>query len=144
MTETPSQFLNLRKSSLQRRWARFLQWANRVRLRTKLEILFAISSIVLGTMTAYVFYKSAGPLEIENKTFNVLLYISAGVLLMFFALVGHRIFGLLKGGGGQLQGKIITFSGLMAVIPVVVLAVFSGLIFERGMESWFQTRYAPR
>ena len=122
---------------MQRRWARFLQWAARNRLRTKLEILFAVVSIVLGALTAYVFYQSAGALDIDNKTFNVLLYLSAGVLLMFFALVGHRIFALFKGGGGKLQGRIITFSGLMAVVPVLVLAIFSGLVFEKGMASWF-------
>ena len=140
MTETQSQFLNLRKSALQRKWARFLQWARRIRLRTKLEIFFAIISLFLGTATAYVFYQSAGQINLENNAFDTLLPISAGVLLIFVALVGHRIFALFKAGGGQLQGKIITFSGLMAVIPVVVLAIFSGLIFERGMVSWFSDR----
>jgi len=140
MTEVRSQFLNLRKSALQRKWARFLQWARIYRLRTKLEIFFAVTSIVLGAGTAYVFYKSAGPIDLESNTFKILAQISAGFLLMFAALVGHRVLNLFKAGGGVLQGKIITFSGLLAVVPVFVLAIFSGLVFERGMESWFSDR----
>jgi len=140
MTELQSQFLNLRKSGLQRKWAKFLQWARIYRLRTKLEIFFAVISIILGTVTAYVFYKSAGPIDLESNTFKVLAQISAGFLLVFVALVGHRVFELFRAGGGILQGKIITFSGVLAVVPVVVLALFSGFVFERGMESWFSDR----
>ncbi|MEE8295885.1 MAG: PAS domain-containing sensor histidine kinase, partial [Sphingomonadales bacterium] len=64
-------------------------------------------------------------------------YLTLGFLLIFAGFVGHRIVGLFFGKSGKLQGRFITYFGLMAVVPVIVLALFSGFILERGMKNWF-------
>ncbi|TDI62976.1 MAG: PAS domain-containing sensor histidine kinase [Alphaproteobacteria bacterium] len=143
MNEINSQFSNLRNSALHRQWARILQWARRVRLRVKLEIVLAGISLLLATVTAIIFYGKAGPFDLAEGNFKILLLASIAFLLIFSGLIGHRVVGLFqqkKVGSGQLQGKIITYFGLMAVIPVIILAIFSALIIERGMQSWFSDR----
>lgn len=137
MKKSTTKFQSLRKSPLARQWGHFLKWADKVNLRAWFEVGLAALTFILAGVTAYYFYQRAGPFGLIEGNFELLLYVTLGVLLIFAGFVGHRIVGLFVGKGGKLQGRFITYFGLMAIIPVIVLAVFSGLILKQGMENWF-------
>lgn len=137
MKKSSTKFKSLRKSSAARQWGHFLKWADRANLRAWFEVALAILTFGLSGLTAYYFYQRAGPFALIEGEFKLLLFITIGVMLVFAGLVGHRLVGLFFGKGGRLQGRFITYFGLMAVIPVIVLAVFSGFVLERGLQNWF-------
>lgn len=109
-------------------------------MRAWFEVGLAALTFSLAGATAYFFYQRAGPFGLIEGNFELLLYVTLGVLLIFAGFVGHRIVGLFVGKSGKLQARFITYFGLMAIIPVVVLAVFSGYILEKGMQNWFSDR----
>ena len=144
MTDSTNLFLQMRKSAAQRHWAHFLKWASKVRFLGKIEITLAVASLLLAGLTGYFFYQNADPLVLGGETFDSLFQILIVVLLILSAFMAHRFVRMFqrrrKESGGKLEGRIVFYFGLITVIPIIVLAVFSVLILERGMQSWFSER----
>lgn len=144
MTDSSNQFLQMRKSAAQRQWARFLKWARNVRFLKKIELTLALASLLLAGLTAYFFYQNADPLALGGEAFDSLFHTLVIVLLIFSTFMAYRFVRLFRGrrqeSGGKLEGRIVFYFGVITVVPVIVLAVFSVLILERGMQSWFSER----
>ena len=45
-----------------------------------------------------------------------------------------------KQAGSKLQTKIISVFATVAVIPVLIVAIFAVIFFEKGIEGWFSKR----
>ena len=74
-----------------------------------------------------------------------LLYLDLALLLILAAVVAERLFevwarqrrGL---AGSRLQVRLVGLFGLIAVLPTIIVAVFSYLFFSFGVESWFSDK----
>ena len=73
------------------------------------------------------------------------------VLLMALALLNiRRVFSVLRGSkriekqkkaaGVRIQTRLVMIFGFLALIPALLMAVFSVLFFHYGIQSWFNER----
>ena len=102
---------------------------------------FAIASGV-GT---YMTFANAGPAGPDPKVVIGVLYLNLTLLLMLGALVAQRLVGLWvqrrQGlAGSQLHARLVMLFSVVAVTPTIVVAVFSVLLFDFGIRSWFSER----
>ena len=86
----------------------------------------------------------------ESDTFNVLtvvslLYIDGILMLLLCIVVGRRLYLLWRerkrrATGSGLQGRLVTVFSFVAVTPAILVAVFSALFLNHGLEVWFSER----
>ncbi|MBW7849167.1 MAG: PAS domain-containing sensor histidine kinase [Rhodospirillales bacterium] len=125
-------------------WQRFLLWSRRVDLPRKLAVTLAVAAIISGTAT-YVAL-TPGPLDSQDPTkVIVLLNIDLILLLLLGAVVARRIALLWTerrsgSAGSKLHGRLVVLFSLVAVTPAILVAVFSALFFNIGVEAWFNER----
>ncbi|MBF0561840.1 MAG: PAS domain-containing sensor histidine kinase [Alphaproteobacteria bacterium] len=131
-------------SSPQSPFSRLRAWSVRVRLTRHLAVALTIAALVFGMATGAVLMKS-GPAGPSATTVLVLLNLDLSVLLMLGVLIARRITLVWAerrrgGAGSRLHVRfVVLFSG-MAVAPAILVAVFSILFFNIGLESWFSAR----
>ena len=113
-------------------------------LAKKLFLAFTVLAIGSGIGTYTVFAKAgaAGPnpnLVIAFLYLNLVLMLVIGVLVAYrlVRLWSQRRQGL---AGTQLHTRLVMLFSFVAVIPTIVVAVFSVLLFDFGMRSWFSER----
>ena len=127
-----------------RLFQRFRLWSRRVGLNRKLGfVLAALASIsgvaTLATMTGALSYGSG------SKAILYLLYVDAVLLLLLGAVVARRLVAVWterqrgKAGSG-LHTRLVVLFSLVAVTPAILVAVFSSLFLNYGMEHWFSQR----
>jgi two-component system, NtrC family, nitrogen regulation sensor histidine kinase NtrY len=72
----------------------------------------------------------------------ILLAISGLVIIYLFATVWARLANLARAGreaqtGAKLHLRFVSLFALTSVIPAIVIALFSGLTIQRGVQAWF-------
>ncbi len=113
------------------------------RTRT-LILLLALVSLVTVIACYISITRHAGYIAPDNTT--ILLMIVMGLLSLIFAgIVTTRAIKLwlsLKNGsaGSRLQTRLVTVFSIIAILPTVVVSVFSALFFNLGIQSWFDER----
>jgi two-component system, NtrC family, nitrogen regulation sensor histidine kinase NtrY len=123
---------------------RVRMWAGRIGLWHKLAIALAAAALASGVAT-YLAATAAPPFARKPGAVLSLLNLDAGLLLALGALVAARLLevwaerrrGL---AGSRLQIRLVVLFGLIAVIPTVIVALFSYLFFSYGVEAWFSAR----
>ncbi|MCH8862880.1 MAG: PAS domain-containing sensor histidine kinase [Proteobacteria bacterium] len=122
-----------------------MRWSRRVGLARKLEIgLFGLALISLVATFAALSIKSS-PMGVTSGTVGALL-VADGVLgLAMGALVARRLVKLWvarKEGlaGSKLLGKMVGFFSFIAVVPTIIMVIFSAVYLQFGIESWFSDK----
>lgn len=73
-----------------------------------------------------------------------LMYINLGLLVAVIAFVGWRILRMwrtLKAeSGSRLQKRILVLFSVVAIVPTIIVSVFSALFFNFGIQTWFNDR----
>jgi two-component system nitrogen regulation sensor histidine kinase NtrY len=119
-------------------------WAGRIGLWHKLAIGLAVAA--LGSGLATYMAATGSPLFITRPgAVPTLLNLDLVLLLALGALIASRLLqvwaerrrGL---AGSRLQIRLVVLFGLIAVIPTIIVAIFSYLFFTYGVESWFSER----
>jgi two-component system, NtrC family, nitrogen regulation sensor histidine kinase NtrY len=116
-------------------------WAGRVALGRKIAIALAIPALASGVAT-YLALTGAPPFGPHPNAVLSLLNLDLVLLLALGAVVAKRLFevwaerrrGL---AGSRLQIRLVVLFSLIAVMPTIIVAVFSYLFFSFGIESWF-------
>ena len=113
-------------------------------LPRKLFLAFIILALGSGVATYTVFAKAgaAGP---DPNLVIAFLYLNLTLMLVIGVLVAHRLVRLWSRrrrgvAGTQLHTRLVMLFSFVAVIPTIVVAVFSVLLFDFGMRSWFSER----
>ncbi len=113
-------------------------------LPRKLFIIFTVLAIGSGIATYTVFARAgvAGP---DPNLVIAFLYLNLTLMLVIGVLVAHRLVRLWSRrrqgvAGTQLHTRLVMLFSFVAVIPTIVVAVFSVLLFDFGMRSWFSER----
>jgi two-component system nitrogen regulation sensor histidine kinase NtrY len=122
---------------------RFLDWARRTGLSRKLAIALAVAAVASGAATYGVITDSG--FAPNPRTVLFLLILDLILLLLLGAVVAWRIVRLWaerrRGmAGSKLHVELVVLFSALAVAPTVVMAVFSTLFFNLGVEAWFSER----
>ena len=87
---------------------------------------------------------STGPLGPASQLILTVLGFNLVVILGLMLVVFLRFFALLdardRDPGARLQVRFVTLFALAAVAPAVVVALFYGVLVNRGVENWFSKR----
>jgi two-component system, NtrC family, nitrogen regulation sensor histidine kinase NtrY len=119
-------------------------WAGGFGLWRKIAIALAAAATASGIAT-YLALTGAPPFGPRPGVVLTLLNLDLALLLILAALVAKRLFevwarrrrGL---AGSRLQVRLVGLFGLIAVLPTIIVAVFSYLFFSFGVESWFSDK----
>jgi len=129
-----------------RRWARFMLWARRLKLAGRIELLLSVLAVISAVATYIAMSQKAAPFDVASgKTMRVLLGINLALLLALGVAIGRwfiRLWISRKGmeAGSRLHTKVTGFFILIAVIPPIIMTVFSVLFLEFGIQSWFSEK----
>ena len=119
-------------------------WAGGIGLWRKIAIALAAAALASGIAT-YLALTGAPPFGPRPGVVLTLLNLDLALLLILAAVVAKRLFevwarrrrGL---AGSRLQVRLVGLFGLIAVLPTIIVAVFSYLFFTFGVESWFSDK----
>ena len=119
-------------------------WIARVALGRTVALLLAILSVASGIATYIVLTQSA-PFGPDPDTVLILVNVDLALLLMLGAVVARRIVALWAArrrgsAGSRLHVRLVVLFSLVAVMPAIVVAVFSVIFFNVGIQSWFSDR----
>lgn len=129
-----------------RRWARFLLWSRRMKLGGRFELFLAVLSIISAIATFLALSRGAAPSEItEGNLVQILLRVN-GILLICLAAILCRWFLRLwvarrsSAPGSRLHTRVTGVFIAIAVVPPIVMAIFSALFLEFGLQTWFSDK----
>ncbi len=125
-------------------YRRFAAWGRRVNLERKLAIALLVAAVCSGTVT---FGAMTGnlPRALDPQSVLLLLNLDLVLLLALSTLIARRLVILWaahkKGlAGAHLHVRLVALFSLIAVTPTIVLATFSVLLFDFGLQGWFSDR----
>ena len=125
-------------------WLSGYNWVREANLSRKLFVVIAILVLCsgLGTYTVFAQADAAGP---DPKLVIACLYINLGLMLILGVLIAQRLvrlWGRRRQGlaGSQLHTRLVMLFSVVAVIPTIVVVVFSVVLFDFGIRSWFSER----
>jgi two-component system, NtrC family, nitrogen regulation sensor histidine kinase NtrY len=123
---------------------RFRLWANRVGLRRNVAIALALAALGSGVATCLALTEAppfghgpAAALSLLNLDLVLLLLLGAVVAWRLIEVWAERRRGL---AGSRLQIRLVVWFSLIAVVPTIIVALFSYLFFSYDVESWFSDR----
>ena len=122
-------------------WQRFAHWSQAVSLPRKLAIAVAAAAIISGLAT-YGAMSGDAPFESDPGIVLVLLNIDLVLLLILGAIVSVRLVRLWierrrGSAGSRLNTRLVGLFSLVSVTPTIVVAVFSALFLNFGLQAWF-------
>ena len=122
----------------------YLYWARRLRFGLILTVTLVVAALAAGIGT-YAVLSDVTTLGSEPDTVLVLLNIDLAILLILAIFVVRRIVSIWserkKGSAGsRLHVRLVVLFGLVSVTPTIIVAIFSALFFNFGLESWFSER----
>ncbi|HEV2336442.1 MAG TPA: PAS domain-containing sensor histidine kinase [Stellaceae bacterium] len=119
-------------------------WAGGIGLWRKLVIALAAAALASGIAT-YLALTGASPFGHRLGAVLTLLNLDLVLLLVLAAIVAKRLVevwaerrrGL---AGSRLQIRLVGLFSLIAVLPTIIIAVFSYMFFGSGIENWFSNK----
>ena len=121
-----------------------LSWLDKINSSRKTVAVLAVFALFSGIGTYTVFAK-AGATGPNPDIVLGFMYLNLGLLLIIGLLVSKRLFRIWSQrrqglAGSQLHTRLVMLFSVIAVIPTIVVAVFSVVLFDFGIRSWFTER----
>jgi two-component system nitrogen regulation sensor histidine kinase NtrY len=118
-------------------------WAERVKLAGKLAIALTVAAVASGFATYATL--TGADFAPDPRTVLLLLNLDLILLLMLGAVVSRRIVQLWAerrrgSAGAKLHVRMVVLFSVLAAAPAIVVAVFSALFFNLGVQAWFSER----
>src|SRR5579875_3494718 len=118
--------------------------AGRVRLPRKLAAALA-SAAVLSAVATFAAMRGIPPFDARPHLDQLILLVNLVLVLPLVAVVTWRLVqvwterrrGL---AGSRLHIRLVVLFSLVAVIPTIIVAIFSYLLFSFGVQAWFSER----
>jgi two-component system, NtrC family, nitrogen regulation sensor histidine kinase NtrY len=122
----------------------FILWAGRVRLGRKIALALAAATMLSAAIT-WAAMRGLPPFDTRPHLDALFLLVNLVLVLPLFAVVAWRLVqvwterrrGL---AGSRLHVRFVLVFGLIAVIPTIIVAIFSYLLFSFGVQAWFSER----
>src|SRR5579862_1684646 len=123
---------------------RLPRWVSGVGLWRQTVVGLAIAALASGIAT-YLALTGAPPFGPRPTVVLTLLNLDLVLLLVLAAIVAKRlveVWAKRRRGlaGSRLQVRLVGLFGLIAVLPTIIVAVFSYLFFSFGIEAWFSDK----
>src|SRR5215469_13448486 len=118
--------------------------AGRFGLRRKVAVALSTAALASGIAT-YLALTGTAPFGPDPGIVRALLTLDLVLLLALGALVTKRLVEMWaerrRGlAGSRLQVRLVMLFSLIAVLPTIIVAVFSYLFLSFGIESWFSDK----
>ncbi|MBY0429528.1 MAG: two-component sensor histidine kinase, partial [Alphaproteobacteria bacterium] len=145
MTTLPANLENTQDSKPLTFWEQVKDWARRKKAFKKVALWLTIASVVIGLMT-FALITLRVPIMGGDTTIKTLLTLCLFCLVALAGLILYRLVRVVmltrKQGRGKsaLHLRMVGMFSLLAVAPTVVVALFAGLFFYLGVQSWFSDR----
>lgn len=122
-------------------WQQFVGWSARVRLARKAAYLIAGLAVIAGVVTVSTMTGEQN----ELQDILYLLYVDIVLLLILSGLIVAKLVRVWlerrKGrSGAGFHGRLVLMFSLIAVTPAVLVAVFSAIFLNVGIQGWFNER----
>lgn len=133
----------LKKKS--RIWSKIRLWARKFELENK-AAYFLLLGLIICAAVAYALFTNAEPLSPTPDNLYIFVTFITILLLLLVTLVVRQVIQLWSKGrmgaaaATRLHKRIITLFSVIAIIPTIIMAVFSLLFFEFGLQSWFSEK----
>jgi len=116
-------------------------WAEKVGLQRKLAFVLVIAAVISGTVTVATMTGDTAKV-IDVKTVLNLIYVDGIILLLLGLLVARKLVTVWQQrrsgqAGAGLHVRLMMLFGLVAVTPAILVAVFSAMFIQYGLEAWF-------
>ena len=128
----------------------FVQFALSVPRRTARPIsgrvpLFLVIAAIISGVATYVALTNSDYLSSSPKIILVLINADIVLLLLLGVVVSRKLVEVWAArrrglAGSRLHVKLVMLFSLLAVTPAIIMAVFSVLFFDFGLQSWFSDR----
>ncbi|HLJ64972.1 MAG TPA: PAS domain-containing sensor histidine kinase [Stellaceae bacterium] len=123
---------------------RFVAWAGRVGLVGKLALTLSIATAISSAVTVAVL-RGIPPFGRQPAMDQLFLLIDILLILPLSVLVTWRVVQATlerrRGhAGARLHVRLVVLFSLVAVIPTLIVAVFSYILFSYGIQAWFSER----
>lgn len=110
-----------------------------------LPLILAVLSFGSAIASYYFITSVEYPFAADPTVVTALVIVNLLFLFLLVYVILQRVFRLasaLKRGsaGSRLHIRILTAFGLVAIIPAIVVSVFSVVFFSVGVQSWFETK----
>lgn len=120
------------------------RWPERRGSGIRLAVALGALALISGIATFWAFTPGSFLLN-DTTTIRVLLLLDLVLLLLLSAVVARQLVRLWierrrGSAGSRLHTRMVVLFSLVAIIPAIVMAVFSLLFFNIGVQSWFSTR----
>jgi two-component system nitrogen regulation sensor histidine kinase NtrY len=124
---------------------RQVAWARRVGLERKLAVALLVTAIASGLTTYGVLTGSFSDAQGKGRTTVILLLIDLIVLLLLGIFLARRLVTLWiqrrRGlAGARLHARMVLLFGIAAMTPTIIVAVFTTLFLNLGIDAWFSQR----
>lgn len=124
---------------------RLRAWSRRIGLYRKAAFALTIAAVVSGTATVAVWTGAVEPVGARKDVLVALLFLDLSLILALGAFVAFQVVKVwaerrrgLAGSG--LHVRIVLMFSLVAVTPAILVAVFSALFLNFGLQAWFSDR----
>ena len=117
-----------------------VDWARRVGLERKLTIALLVAALLSGAGTYFALTGSFGALQ--DRATLLLVLIDLIVLLLLGTALARRLVALWMErrqglAGARLHARMVLLFSVVAVTPTIVVAVFTTLFLNLGVNAWF-------
>ncbi len=123
---------------------KLILWARKVDLESKAAYVLVLG-LVLSSIAAYALFSNVTPLSPTPDNLYILVLLITILLLFLVTLVVRQIIKLWainqKGAAAtRLHKRIVTLFSVVAIAPTIIVASFSVMFFEFGLQSWFSEK----
>jgi len=116
-------------------------------INRKLKNFIIFSLVALGPLLAGITYLAMGPLKLNpsSEGLRFLIFLDVFYILVISGVILRRIIKLksaikLSLNGAQLHLKLTVVFSLIALVPTILVAIFSTITLNFGLEGWFSDR----
>ncbi|MGH6988318.1 MAG: ATP-binding protein [Stellaceae bacterium] len=125
-------------------WRRFRAWAKRVSLVYKSAVALSIA-VVLSLIGTYSAVLGLPPFGKGASISDLFLLLNLVLVLPLVGIIFWRVVQVWTAhrrgqAGSRLHIRLVLLFGLIAVIPTIIVAIFSYLLFSFGVQAWFSAR----
>ena len=110
-----------------------------------ITVALTVLSLAAGFATYYVFSERGAPLNQDSDYLVALIYLDLVLLLLLSVFIVRRLVRLWSerkrgAAGSHMHVRLAAMFGMFAIAPAIIVAGFSLLFFNFGLESWFSDR----
>jgi two-component system nitrogen regulation sensor histidine kinase NtrY len=128
-----------RRRRIPRWWRRAMLTSRRINLYRWLAVLSAVALLIVLLSGYLALARGAGPGEPLPSLQMTALLLGTLIPLLALVVLGGRRIAIRRAGdaSARLHVKFVFFFSLVAAVPALVVAVFASMMFQSGVEFWF-------